>query len=300
MRGWPVAALVMVAAGLAAQAPKRVTLDDATIRRLGVASAPAKAAQAANDVTGFARVLDPVPLAQLDADIATAAATARASQAEAGRSNALYAADATVSRKVAQAAVAQAQGDAAKLALLRRRVGLEWGPALARLGDGQRAALVAALSSGRAALVRIDSAGGVGIEGLRTATLDIAGIGTASAVILGPARTADPRLQSPGLIARVSGPRAGMLASGLTMPAHLAAAAPAAGVILPFGALIRIDGATWVYVQAGAGTFDRRRLAGVLPRGGGVFVQGVGPGERVVTHGAAQLLTAERGGGEAD
>ena len=48
----------------------------------------------------------------------TAAAAAQASNAEAARTKALAAADATVARKVAEAAAAQARADSAKLTLL--------------------------------------------------------------------------------------------------------------------------------------------------------------------------------------
>jgi hypothetical protein len=132
------------------------------------------------------------PLAQLDSDIAAARPTAAASAAEAARSQALFAADATVSRKVAQAAAQQAGGDSARLSLLLRRLGLEWGPAITRLSDRQRGALVTSLSSGQSALVRIDSANGAGQAGLHTALLDLGGLGTASAT--SSARPAPPIL----------------------------------------------------------------------------------------------------------
>jgi hypothetical protein len=289
-----------VATMIAAEPPKPVSIDAATMRKLAVATAPVQAMTRSAATTGFARVLDPIPLAQLDADIAAAGPAAAASAAEAKRSRDLFAADATISRKAAEAATMQARADSSKLALLQRRLGLEWGPAIARLGSARRAALVEALSSGRAALVRIDSASGTGQAGLRSVVLDLGDLGPVTATIIGPARAADPRLQSPGLIAQVSGPKAGLLSTGLSVPAKLSGAA-LSGVFIPGGAVLRLDGASWIYRQTAPGRFSRARLQGVIAAPGGLFVTGgVRPGDRIVTSGAAALYAAEHGGGPAE
>ena len=296
------AALVAANPAIAAapDAPHAVEIDAATARRLTIQTAPVKPGAQAQTVTGFARVLDPIPLAQLDSDIAAAAATASASQAEAARSRALFAADATLSRKAAEAASAQARGDAARLALLRRRLGLEWGPAISGMSATQRSALVTALANGRAALVRIDSASGIGQAGLRSATLDLGATGSVEATILGPARAADPRLQSPGLIARVSGSQAGVLSSGLAASAKMRSAAQS-GFLIPASAVLHLAGGTWVFVQTRPGSFIRRHLVEPSAVPGGLFVRaGVRPGELMVVQGAAALYAAERGGGPAE
>jgi hypothetical protein len=285
---------------LAAEPPKPVSIDAATMRKLSVATAQVQAMTRSVATTGFARVLDPIPLAQLDADLAAAAPAAAASAAEAARSRDLFAADATISRKAAETATMQARADSAKLALLRRRIGLEWGPAIARLGDARRAALVEALSRGRAALVRIDSASGTGQTGLRSVVLDLGDLGTITANILGPARAADPRLQSPGLIAQVSGPKAGLLSTGLSVPAKLSGPA-LSGVFIPGSAVLRLDGASWVYHQAASGAFDRVRLPGAISVPGGLFVSGgIRPGDKIAISGAAALYAAEHGAEHAD
>ncbi|WP_404710185.1 hypothetical protein [Sphingomonas sp. MMS24-J13] len=301
MTRWPAALLWFgMATMLAAEPPKAVSIDAATMRKLSVTTAPVQAMTRSATTTGFARVLDPIPLAQLDADIAAAGPAAFASAAEAKRSRDLFAADATISRKAAETATMQARADGAKLALLRRRLGLEWGPAIARLGDARRAALVEALSSGRAALVRIDSASGTGQAGLHSVTLDLGDLGTVNATILGPARAADPRLQSPGLIAQVAGPKAGLLSTGLSVPAKLSGIA-VSGSFVPGSAVLRLDGASWVYRQTASGTFGRIRLPGVIAVPGGLFVRGgIRAGDRIATSGAAALYAAEHGGHPVD
>jgi hypothetical protein len=271
-----------------------VKLDVATQRRLGVQTAPLAAARHTAAAAGFARALDAGPLAALEADIAAAAAASQASQAEAARTRKLAAADATVSRKAAETAAAQARADAARLALLRRRVGLEWGPALAALSDARRDQLVSDVAAGRSALVRIDVAGGAPVEH-GAATLDLGPRGFAQATILGPARVGDPRLQSTGLLAVVNGPAALWLATGSVVPAALASGGAHSGVIVPREALLRSGGQTFAYVRKDAQAFERRPVTGGTPVPAGLFAPtGFRPGEPVVVSGAAKLFAAEQ------
>jgi hypothetical protein len=246
-------------------------------------------------VSGFARALDPVPLAQLDSEIAGAVAVLVASQAEANRTRALNAADQTVSKQAAEAAAAQARGDAAKLQLLRRRVGLEWSPALAKFSDARRGKLVADIAAGHAALVRIDAASGLAqFSGSATIALSS---GPVHAAILGPTRVGDPRLQATGLLALVSGPAAVQLGTGTVASATVSHGADAAGVVIPRTALLRTAGQTFVFIRRDATGFERR----VVPAGSsdpdGLFVtNGFRPGEPVVVAGASQLFAAQSKG----
>jgi hypothetical protein len=284
----------LLSAGSALAAPADVLkMDPATQTRIGIVTTPLQAARRAARASGFARVLDPGPLAQLDADINTAIAAQAASQAEAARTRTLNAADQTVSKQAADAAGAQARSDAAKLVLLRRRVGLEWNPALARLSDARRGKLVADIAAGRAALVRIDAASGLS-QAAGTATIDLGAGRLARAEILGPTRTGDPRLQSTGVLALVSGPQALQLGAGTVAPATVAAGQGAEGVLIPRAALLRTAGQTFAYVRRGAGDFERRAVVAGLSDPEGLFVtSGFKAGEPVVTTGAAQLFAAQ-------
>jgi hypothetical protein len=290
----------VLALGLLAAAPARaagglVKMDAATQARLGVATEPLAAAVRGTQVSGFARALDPGPLAQLESDIAAASAAAAASQAEANRTRALNAADQTVSKQAAEAAAAQARSDAAKLELLRRRVGLEWSPALARWPDSRRSRLVADIAAGRAALVRIDSAYGLA-QARGVVSLQPASGGEVRAEILGPTRTGDPRLQSTGLLTLVTGPRAVEFGAGTVAPATLTSGASVRGVVIPRAALLRGGGRTFVYLRRDAVEFEMREVPAALSDPGGLFVTaGFSPGEAVVTKGAQQLFAAQSG-----
>jgi hypothetical protein len=289
--------------GIAAQAAeevKPVKLPVETQRKLGFRVEPLLAATRVATVAGYAKVLDPGPLAQLDSDIQMAAAAAAASAAEAARAKTLNADDQAVSTKVLQAAQAQARGDAARLTLLRRRVGLEWGEGLARMSDAQRAALVADLAAGRAALVRIDTASGQGQAGLHAIDIDFGALGRFHGTVLGSARAADPRLMSPGLIARIGGRNASILSSGLSAPVKLTASGPVKGVVAPRAALLRSGGATWVYVRTAEESFQRKPVESGQADPAGLFVAtGFKPGEQVVTTGSSALFAAETNVGEA-
>jgi hypothetical protein len=278
---------------------KAVKLAVETQHKLGLATQTLQAASRSASVAGFARVLDPGPLVQLDADIQAAQAAAVASSAEARRARALNASGQALSAKALEAAIAQADADAAKLTLLRRRLNLEWGDGVARLSAGGREGLLADIAAGKAALVRIDTPSGQGLAGLHAVTIDLGPLGVAHARVLGAARTADPHLMSPGLIAEASGPNTASLAIGLATPVKLTASVPITGVVAPQAALLRSQGQTWVYIRTGADTFQREPVQGARPDPMGLFVpQGLKPGQQVVTHGAAALFSAETNVGE--
>ena len=295
---WPLAAVAgalawaLVFGGHASAAGVR--LAPAVQRGLGIATQTMTLTHRAAEVDAFAKVLDPGPLAQLDSDLATAEAAAAASDAEAARARALHASDGGVSAKDTEAAVAQARSDALKVEILRHRVGLEWGPGVARMSTTARGRLVRGLAAGKIALAHIDTHNDVGQAGARVVKIDI-GDGSVTGVVLGPARTAEPRLQSSGLIVEVTGPSAVLLSVGLTQSAHIETRTEQAGVLVPRAAIIRFRGSAWVYVRAAPGLFERRRLENLVPQADGFFVpKGVSPGDEVVIRGAAALFTAEQ------
>jgi multidrug efflux pump subunit AcrA (membrane-fusion protein) len=198
-----------------------------------------------------------------------------------------------VSKQAAEAAASQARQDAAKLQLLRRRVGLEWGPSLARLSDARRSKLVADIAAGRAALVRIDSAQGLS-QARGSAEIDLGAGGRTHAAILGPTRVGDPRLQSTGVLALVTGAEAMQLGTGSLAPATINAGGGGDGVVIPRAALLRNAGQTFVYIRRDAGDFERRTVPPGLSDPAGLFVtSGFRAGEAVVTAGAAQLFAAQ-------
>ncbi|ESQ89401.1 hypothetical protein ABAC460_12890 [Asticcacaulis sp. AC460] len=290
----PAAALILaLTAGSAyAQADKPLQLDAKTQTRLQIRVAPIRAAQSSGSVNAFATVVDATPLLTLLSDLATAQSAYNASQAEAARTQDL-AKDDTVSQKAAEAALAQARGDQAKVTLLKQRLGLEWGAWFSNQSDVALRQLGSDLANGKTALVRVDTPSGQGLKGAQTATLDLGAIGSVDARVLGIARTADARLQSPGLMTMVTGPNAAYLGNGLTMKASLYGGGTTNGLLIPNAALLRQGGRVYAYVRTGPQTFDRRAVVLVRVVPDGLIVSdGFAAGEQVVVQGASALLTA--------
>ena len=268
-------------------------LDAATQVRLQIRTAPIEAAHSSGAVDGFATVEDPSPLLQLLGDLRTAQAAAIASEAEADRT-AVLSKDATVAVKTAEAAKAQAVADQARVTVLKQRLAVEWGAAFARLSDADLAALAHDLAMAGAAIVRIDTPSGAGLNTAKSAVLDLGPLGSASARVIGVARTADARLQSPGLITIVTGTQAAYLSTGLAVKAKLYGGGASDGLLIPNSALVRADGQVFAYVRTGPVTFDKRIVARVRVTSGGLVVQsGFRPGDAVVVQGGAALLAAE-------
>ena len=269
-----------------------VTLDPAVQTRLQIRTQALEAVHGQATVSGFARVLDPEPLLTLIGDIDAATATANASAAEAART-ATLAKDATVAAKTSEAAAAQARTDAAHLTQLKQRLALEWGPSFAALTPQALHQLGTDLTAAQAAIVRIDAPAGAGLKGASSATLDLGSLGTVGARVVGVARTADQKLQSPGLIAIVSGADAAYLSTGLSAQAQLYSAGTGDGILIPNNALLRQDGAVFAFVKTGAKGFDKRVVhpARLTPQGI-VAASGFRSGEQVVIQGAQAIATA--------
>ena len=291
-------ALAVGAGLLATQTPSSLAaglhLDPVIQQHLGVATVRPAPARHAGEIDAFAKVLDPGPLVQLVSDLRTAEAASAASKAEAARARALNASGGGMSSKDAEAAVAQARADALKVGFLHSRLGLEWGPGVERMGAARRDRLLLALERGSAALVHVDSHNNDGQAGARYVKIDV-GDDSLRGTVIGPARVAEPRLQSSGLIVEVDGPKAILLSVGLTQSAHIEASTPQTGVILPRAALIRFRGSQWAYVRTGPGVFERRLVLNPTPQDDGFFVaNGFSQTDDVVAQGAAALFASEQ------
>jgi hypothetical protein len=283
--------------GVTAGGPKAITLEPAAQMRFGVLVTTLKAATAPRGVATTARVLDPSRLLQLDGELSSAAATFAASRAEAVRTRKLYVEDRTASARAVEAASAQEQADLQKVNAARRQLALEWGGGIAGLTAHNRSALLNELSRGHASLARVEIPATVAMPGVGTG-IELRGNSESevfAARTLGSLPTADPRLQTRGVLVEVKGDAA-RLPIGQMLSAQIPVAndAPVAGVILPRSALLRRDSGVWAYVQTAPNTFVRREVHDYHPVAGGWFVtSGFAAGDRVVAGGAAALLGIE-------
>jgi hypothetical protein len=252
------------------------------------------------EVKGYGRVLDPAPLAALMTELATAQAAYAASSNELARLKTL-AGEGNASTRALQTAEATALRDDLSVQSARERLTLSWGKALAEQPD--LPASVRSLSSLETLLVRIDIPVGEALTaptGARISTL----LGeTADAALVGPASSVDPQMQGRGFIFKLkSSPL--RLAPGEAVVGYLKMPGePIAGVVVPRDAVVRTEGAGWVYVlqKADAEAFTRTELALDRPTESGWFVtKGLSAGDYIVVKGAQQLLSIEQKGGGAE
>src|SRR5260370_16435664 len=112
-------------------ARERMTLRAGEEGGVGVETEVLVAAPAPQGLATTARVLDPGPLIQLDADLTAASASLAASRAEAARTRKLYAEDRTASARALETADAPAQADLQPVNGTQRRLLLEQGASVA-------------------------------------------------------------------------------------------------------------------------------------------------------------------------
>jgi hypothetical protein len=280
-----------------AAGPKAITVDAVAQARFGVSVATLKGVAAPTGTPTTARVLDPGPLLKLDSELAAAAAGFAASRAEAMRTRKLFSEDRTVSARVVEAASAQEQADLQRVNAAHRELALEWGGGVADLQAHRRAELLDELAGAKVELVRVEIPTGSPIPRSGT-SIEVRGNSAAevfAGAVLGTLPTADPRLQTRGVLVELKG-NAAKLPIGQMLSAEVPGfeVAGVDGVILPRAALLRRDARVWVYVQTAPTAFVRREVRDFRPGLSGWFVaKGFAPGDRVVATGAAALLGVE-------
>lgn len=276
-----------------------VVLDAAQQSRIGLGMTRLESTQAPEAMDAIALVLDISLLAQLNAEVESATATAAASANMEQRLTVLANDDQNASLQTLEAARAQAASDTARLRVGQQRIALEWGPGLAALKPLELRQLIGQLAAGTAALLRVDAIGmNPAINRAQGTRVQLrpdpeqAPLATRS---LGPAANTEARMQSSGLLVLVQGDGAAGLRPGLMLPAEIATGQLMAGVVLPRSALIRTEGATWVYLHRGGDEFVRREVIEPRMENDGWFVSsGFAPGDEVVDTGAGSLLAVER------
>ena len=284
--------LLAALAGTARLQAEPLQLDAEEQARLGVKTMPITKAGSGAWVEAVATVLDPMPLIRLNSDLTAALAASAASRAEAERTQKLVQQDSAVSQKTLEAARAQAQADAGRVAALQSELRAGWGAQLGSQAQAQRDAIVTALARGDSALLRIETLAGPPGGRPSQAWLQLASGVERRAQVLGPSLQPGTGVV-PGWLARVAG--AG-LAPGMALAARLddPTSTVASGVLIPRAALIRWNGLQYAYVAVDDGHFERRAVADARAVPGGWRVEhGFKVGERVVVQGAAALLGAE-------
>jgi hypothetical protein len=243
------------------------------------------------EINGYGRVLDPIPLVSLLAELETAQAAATASESELTRTKKLFDLGTNASAQSVETATAAATRDRVALSSARTRLIATWGRALA---DHATLPLIAeAIGSGQA-LVRVDlTAGDTPAPGVKTLRLGLPGSDELfEADVLGVAPGVDAQSLGQALLATVKH-------SPLPIGAALRAIVPAPGspetaLTVLRGAVVYHQGSAWIFVLGEEDTFERKFITLGRTVGDRVVIHGgVEDSELVLTTGAQQLLSAE-------
>jgi hypothetical protein len=275
------------------------TLDLPTQQVMGLRTTAIEVARLSPELKGYGRVLDASPLMALAAELTAALATHEASQAELKRLQTLVGQN-NASERALQAAEALATRDQTQVDSARLRLLASWGSAISDRQD--LPSFARSLGALESVLVEVDtpagSAPGATPVGARLFTLsdDTQPI---PAQLVGPAQTVDPLNQGRGFVFLVS-PNPAHLAPGQAVTGLLSLPGePATGVAVPREAILRHNGATWVYRQTGDTTFLRQEITLERPLSEAWFVlKGLKPQDKVVVTGTQQLLSEELKGSD--
>ena len=271
-----------------------ITLDAATQKAMGLQTTALAPAELRPEIKAYGRVLDTSALATLVAELAVAHAASEASQADLRRLKTL-AGENNASERALQTAEASAVRDQAQVESARLRLVSGWGNAVAERKD--LPAFVQSLSSLASVLVELDLPAGEAVNasptGVRLLTLSD-GSKPIEATLVGPAPMVDAQMQGRGFLCLVA-PNSSHLAPGAAVTGLLTLPGGAeSGVAVPREAVVRFNGAAWVYAQTGDDAFERKEIAVDRPLDQGWFVRdGLKPQDKVVTVGAQQLLSEE-------
>jgi hypothetical protein len=273
-----------------------VTLKAEEIKSLGITLQPATAAQFASRISGYGVVAALDIIAQADSEVQAAQAAAAQSQAAAARARSLATGEeAAISREQMEVAQSKAAGDAAALALARRKTEAAFGMRSPWRDTASRQAVMRKLASGAVVLVRVTFPA---TGGAAPRTLEISRMGTdgkswtARTIWDAPADAAVPGRSFYALL------EGSDLAQNERVTAAIPTGTAQAGAKISAKAVVLGESEAWVYVQTasgkdGAQTFLRTRVDISRPAGDGYFVTSVKPGDRLVIDGAGLLLARE-------
>jgi hypothetical protein len=271
-----------------------ITLDAETQKVMGLQVAALEAASLNPEVRGYGRVLDPALLSTAVAELVSTSAAAEASQKELARLKALTEQN-NASIRARETAEAAAQRDAAQAMLARAKLLTTMGKAIASRDDLPELAQI--LASGERALVRVELAAGETLKGepIGARLVPLAGDGqTIEARFLGAATAVDLQTQGQGFLFLVESNQSRLIANAAVEGFIELPGDTQAGVVVPRNAVLRFNGATWIYLQAGDESFQRKEIALDRPLGDGWFIrEGLKAQDKVVTVGAQQLLSEE-------
>lgn len=270
---------------------RELVLTPEQIARLGVATTAVQEARYSTSSEGFGVVLSHELVAQVAADLHTAAAAVRQSEAALARAQRLATGPGALGTDVLENAQRQHTGDQAALQLARRKLTSLLGTGLSAHGEADSE--LEKLADGTHRLLRVTFPPSSSLdrtpETLRVSSID-APAETWVARTVWPA-PADPTMPGRSVFAVLTDPT---LAEGAHVRAWSAADSSIAGVVVPETAVVISEGEYWCYLKKKDGVYQRVAFDSSRPLGDGYFVaEGIAAGDDVVTTAAGLLLARE-------
>jgi hypothetical protein len=258
----------------------------------GVQTALPLPAEVKPEIKGYGRVADPTPLVAAVLDIDTAQNALAVSSKEHARIKALFGQNQNASQQALDTAEAAVKRDRLALEAARARLFTTTGRAVAERND--LPALAPSLASLHTALVRIDLLPGQSwtpVAGARVAPFTASG-NSLEVEFVGSAPSADPQAQGLAFLFLL---KTNAPAPGTAMVGYLPAAGEAEkGWRIPRSAVIRHEGAAWVYEQTSDETFERVLVILRRPlEDGWLVTDGLSATNRLVVAGAQTLLSEQ-------
>jgi hypothetical protein len=271
-----------------------VTLDAETQARLGLKIETPAPAQWQPQLRATGNVADPLAFTAAASDFEAARAAALASQSDLKRTQTLAAQDNASSRALETAQAAAAR-DALALNAARAKFAADWGAHLA--AQTNLTALAEKLQAGEMSFVKLSPPTGAfpnpppphALIFLFGSETNFVEADFADDLNVSAATQTQTLLFSANK----------KLPPGLSVTAQLQISGePASGVVIPASAVLRHEGAGWIYVQTETNQFVRTKIPLDRQTGGGWFVsENLSATNRIVVSGAQTVLSAELSGG---
>jgi hypothetical protein len=271
-----------------------VTLSADQLARIGITTAPAQAVTYTPGAQGFGVVASHDLIAQVAADLQTATAAVRQSQAALERGKRLASGPGALGTDAVETATRQVAADQAALQLARRKLTATLGQDFPQQRGGEEA-LLNDLANGTLKLARITFAPGALSTRPRTLRVSLLetspGIATWTAGELWDAPQ-DPTLPGRSFFALL---RASDIPEGARLQAlAVSGSGGTAGVLIPASAVVISNGQSWCFVQKKEGTFERTPIDTSRPLPEGYFTSsGISPGDPIVVSAAGLLLARQ-------
>ena len=274
-----------------------VKLTEEEVAKLGITTVKAAPVQYVPAKQGFGVVMSHDAIAQAVADVTTAQAGLRLSQAALARVARLDGTPGAQSAEARESAARQAAVDAAALRLAEAKSSAMFGqrPPWAHQSDSK---ILVELAEGQIKLVRVTFPLGVlsgaAPSSLRLARLDATTVGerwTARPVWDAPF---DPTIPGRSFFAVLQHNDVGEGERVLIWAAGDNSERAESGVLVPPTAVVVIDGKYWCFVEREPGVFSRSPVDISRPMADGYFVKdGIKPGDPIVTSAAGLLLARQ-------